>query len=263
MATLMNKRKIAAVSRDTPGMRVPRRFSHRTRLNRKWLKNTSPMFLRRSKGGQLKKLSNEFGRKEYRILGALSKLDKFLLNPQTRNCSVVVLGTSRNSNSENREPTGDRSLNDPCPEARFSSHLSGNLKISEVEDYPHMVTEVHEDIHYRPHMVTGIQEEISYCSPRSSSGKQKKARSTSQPQFSVRTPLRQLKQTRFCWHFNNWRRTVNQRISTITSTESRNCPNPSQRQCSHLMENQRNSNCLKICCKHIWTSTTNWQKKSK
>ena len=134
MATLMNKRKIAAVSRDTPGMRVPRRFSHRTRLNRKWLKNTSPMFLRRSKGGQLKKLSNEFGRKEYRILGALSKLDKFLLNPQTRNCSVAVLGTSRNSNSENREPTGDRSLNDPCPEARFSSHHSGNLNSS---DYPH------------------------------------------------------------------------------------------------------------------------------
>ena len=32
-------------------------------------------------------------------------------------------------------------------------------------------------------MVTGVQEEIPYCSPGTSSGKQKKARSPSQPQF--------------------------------------------------------------------------------
>ena len=33
------------------------------------------------------------------------------------------------------------------------------------------------------HVVTGVQEQIPYCSPGTSSGKQKKARSTSQPQF--------------------------------------------------------------------------------
>ena len=33
-------------------------------------------------------------------------------------------------------------------------------------------------------MVTGVQEEIPYCSPGSSSGKQKKAHFTNQPQFS-------------------------------------------------------------------------------
>ena len=32
-------------------------------------------------------------------------------------------------------------------------------------------------------MLTGVQEEITYCSPSTSSGKQKKTRSTSQPQF--------------------------------------------------------------------------------
>ena len=84
-----------------------------------------------------KKLSKEFSRTESRILGALSKLDDFLLNPQVRTCSVAVLGTSRNSNSENREPTGDRSLDDPCPEVRYPSHHSGNLNSPEVEDYPH------------------------------------------------------------------------------------------------------------------------------
>ena len=38
-------------------------------------------------------------------------------------------------------------------------------------------------------MVTGVHEEIMYCSPSTSSGKQKKNRSTSQPQFrSENTP---------------------------------------------------------------------------
>ena len=46
-----------------------------------------------------------------------------------------------------------------------------------------------EEVRHRPHMVTGIQEEIPYCSPVTSSGKQKKARSTSQPQLrSENTP---------------------------------------------------------------------------
>ena len=64
----------------------------------------------------------EFSRMESLILGALSKLAELLLNPQVRTCSVAVPGLSRNSDSETREPTGDRSPNDPCPEAMFSSH---------------------------------------------------------------------------------------------------------------------------------------------
>ena len=52
-----------------------------------------------------------------------------------------------------------------------------------------MIAGVREEIRYRPHMVTGIQEDISYCSPGTSSGKQKKTRSTSQPPFrSENTP---------------------------------------------------------------------------
>ena len=122
-----------------------------------------------------KKFSKEFSRTESRILGALSKPDEFLLNPEVWTFSVAVSGTTRNSDSENREPTGDRSLNDPCPEAVFSSHHSVNLNSSEPEG--------------SHHMVRGVQEEISYCSPGISSRKQKKARPTSQPQFrSENTP---------------------------------------------------------------------------
>ena len=52
-----------------------------------------------------------------------------------------------------------------------------------------MATRVEEEICYRPHIVTGFQEVIPYCSPGTPSGKQKKARSTSQPHFgSENTP---------------------------------------------------------------------------
>ena len=143
---------------------------------------------------------------ESRILGALSKLDEFLLNPQVRTCSVFQ-GASRNANSESREIHRDRSSTDPYPEGGYFPHHSGQLNSSEAdmvtEPYPHMVTGATGEIRHYPHMVTGAteeighnphattatQEEIPYCSHTTSSGKQKKARSTSQPQFrSENTP---------------------------------------------------------------------------
>ena len=138
-------------------------------------------------------------------MGALSKLDEFLLNPQVRTCSVAAHRTSRNSNSENRETHGDRSLNDSDPEVGYFPHHSGQLNSPEAEtnslmvaedyshmvtgNYSHMVTGGPEDIRHNPHATTATQEEIPYCSPNTSSGKQKKARSTSQPHFrSENTP---------------------------------------------------------------------------
>ena len=112
--------------------------SHRTHLVRGWLKSTSPKSLKKLKGGSLKEVSQEFSRTESRILGFLSKLDLFLLNPQNRTCSVVVPGTSRNNNSENREPTRDRSLNDPCPEVLFSACHTSNLNESDQEETHHI-----------------------------------------------------------------------------------------------------------------------------
>ena len=66
---------------------------------------------------------------------------------------------------------------------------------------PHMVTGVTGETRQHPHMT---QEEIPYCSTSTTSGKQKKARSTSQPQFRSENTLRHLRQTRFCWPCNNW-----------------------------------------------------------
>ena len=52
-----------------------------------------------------------------------------------------------------------------------------------MEDHPHMATGVTKQFRNRPQMVTRLQEDIPYCSPGVSSGKQKKTRSTSHPQF--------------------------------------------------------------------------------
>ena len=113
MATLRNKRKLAAVSREAPeGSRSSRGWNVLDpELTQDYISQVSEEI----EGRVTKKLSKEFNKTESRILGALLKLDEFLLNPQVRTCSVIQ-GASRNANSENRESHGDRSSNDLYPE---------------------------------------------------------------------------------------------------------------------------------------------------
>ena len=87
-----------------------------------------------------KKLSQAFSRTVSHILGALSKLDKFLLNPQVRTCSANVPGKSWNNDSENWEPTGDRSLNDLYPEVEFSVRHASTSVDSNREETSHKLT---------------------------------------------------------------------------------------------------------------------------
>ena len=105
----------------------------------------------------------------------------------------------------------DDTMSDPHPEAGlFRSQTTQNSGqevgpymvtgvIEETHDIPYMVTgatkrhemvtRVTEEVRNGRDMVTAVQEEIFYCSYGISSGKQKKARSTSQPQFrSENTP---------------------------------------------------------------------------
>ena len=190
METLRNKRKVAAVSRETPeGNRGSR---GRNVLDPDLTQDYISQVSEEIEGRVTKKLSKEFNKRESRIFGALSKLDEFLLNPQVRTCSVVQ-GATRNANSENRETHGDLSSNDPYPEGGYFHHHSGQLNSPEAdmvtEPYSHMVTGATEEVHHNSHTVTATQEEIPYCSPTTSSGKHKEARSTSQPRFrSENTP---------------------------------------------------------------------------
>ena len=195
MATLRNKRKLTAVSRETPeGSRSSR---GQNVLDPELTQDYISQVSEEIEGRVTKKLSKEFNKTESHILGALLRLDEFLLNPKVRTCSVAVQGTSRNTNSGNREIHGDRSSNDPYPEMGYFPRHTGNLNSPETEanshmmteNYPHLVTGATEDIRHNPHTMTATQEEIPYCSPNTTSGKQKKARSTSQPQFcSENTP---------------------------------------------------------------------------
>ena len=132
-------------------------------------------------GRVTKKLSQDFSRTENRILGALARLDDFLMNPLLQGHSGKTPETSRNMFSINQGTNEHDSQSNPHPEA--------GLLISGREDRHDMATGVQRECTQAHDMVTGVHEEVMYCSPNTSSGKQKKNRSTSQPQFrSENTP---------------------------------------------------------------------------
>ena len=135
MTTLKNKRKLAAVSRETPEGSKSSRAQNV--LDPESAQDYISQVSEEIEGRVTKKLSKEFSKTESRILGALSKLDEFLLNPQVWTCSVAVPGTSRSKISENRETTGDCSSNDPYPEVGFFSHHSVQLNSPETENNAH------------------------------------------------------------------------------------------------------------------------------
>ena len=114
-----------------------------------------------------KMLSQEFSRTEKRTLGALARLDDFLMN------RLIQTETSRNAMSTSQGTNEDDSQNDPQPEAGvFHNQMTQNFGPEDGHD-----------------MVTDVHEEVTYCSTSTSSPKQKKNRSTSQPQFhSENTP---------------------------------------------------------------------------
>ena len=236
MATLRNKRKLAAVTREIQDENPRNGQSRNTsvpRINEGYLTQLSEEI----EGRITKKLSREFSRIESRISDALSKLDEVLSNQQIQTHSKTVPGTFRNTNVENQGTNEDDSQSDPHPEGGlFRSQTTQNSGpeaghymvtgvIEETHDGPymvtgatreirqcrdmvtgvtgeicqcrHMLTGIQGEIRYRPDMVTGdseevhndhdmvtaVQEEIPYYSSGISSGKQKKVRCTSQPQF--------------------------------------------------------------------------------
>ena len=87
-------------------------------------------------GRATKKLSQEFSKTESRILGALSKLDEFLLNRQVRTFFGTVPRTLRNYDVKNQEPSGDRSQKNPHPEGELSACAASNLTDSDLNETP-------------------------------------------------------------------------------------------------------------------------------
>ena len=68
-------------------------------------------------GRVTKRLSKEFSRTENRILGALARLDDFLMNQLLQGHSGTTPEASRNALSTSQGTNEDDSQNDPHPEA--------------------------------------------------------------------------------------------------------------------------------------------------
>ena len=92
MTTLRNKRKLAAVSREAS--EVTRSSRTQSLLDPDLTQDYISQVSEEIEGRVTKKLSKEYNRTESRILGDLSKLEEFLLNPQVsdllRRCSGNV-----------------------------------------------------------------------------------------------------------------------------------------------------------------------------
>ena len=127
------------------------------------------------KGRVFRKLSQEFSITENRILDALARLDDFLMNPLLQGHSGTTPETSRNVLSMNQGTNEDDSQSNPHPVAAPLN--SGR------EDRHDKAMGVLRECEVGQDMVTGVHKEVTYCSPSTSSGKQRKNRSTSQPQF--------------------------------------------------------------------------------
>ena len=137
-------------------------------------------------GRVTKRLSKEFSRTENRILGALARLDNFLVIPLLPSHFGTTPEPSRNALSTSQGTNEDDSQNDPHPEAGL---FHGQMTQNSGPEYDHdMATGATEQICNR-HDMTRVHKEVTYCSPCTSSEKQKQNRSTSQPQFrSQNTP---------------------------------------------------------------------------
>ena len=126
MATLRKKPKLAGLTRETQEEHPKNGQSRNTsvpRINEEYLTQISEEI----EGRVTKKLSQEYSRTEFCILGVLSKLDEFLLKQQIRTHSGTVPETIRNTNLDNQGTNEDNSESDPHPEAGlFRSQTTQN-----------------------------------------------------------------------------------------------------------------------------------------
>ena len=132
MASFRNKRKLSAVSRET---QVYPRISQSQNTPAPGItEEYLAQIFEEIEGRVTKKRSLEFSRTESRILGALSKLDNFLMNPQVQTFCGTVPATFRNADVENQDPSGDRSQNNPHPEVEFSGCRASSLTDSDPDE---------------------------------------------------------------------------------------------------------------------------------
>ena len=114
--TTRNKRKLAALNKenceDHPTSNLAQNSSA-SRSQEDYITQVSEEI----EGRVTKRLSKEFSRTENRILGALARLDNFLMNLLLPGGSGTTPDPSRNALSIGQGTNEDDSQNDPHPEA--------------------------------------------------------------------------------------------------------------------------------------------------
>ena len=118
MATVINKRKSAALNNESCEEQFRRNLSQTSKVPRSQ-EGYITQFSDKIEQRLTKKLSQEFSETRNRILGALSRHDDLLMNPQIHGHSATAPETSRNTYGMNRERmrTTDDSQSYPHPGA--------------------------------------------------------------------------------------------------------------------------------------------------
>ena len=94
MAT-RNKRKIPALNKENCEEHPRSNFAQNSNVPRSQ-EDCITQVSEEIEGRVTKKLSQEFSRTENSVLGALARLDDFLMNPLLQGCSGTIPETSRN-----------------------------------------------------------------------------------------------------------------------------------------------------------------------
>ena len=123
MATLRNKKKLAALNKEKCEEHPRSNLEQNSNVPRSQ-EDYITQLSEEIEGRVTKKLSQEFSRTENRILGALARLDDFLINPLLQGYSGTAPETSRNAFSTNQGTNEDDSKSDPHPEAGLFRSLT-------------------------------------------------------------------------------------------------------------------------------------------
>ena len=119
MAT-RNKRKLAALNKENCEEHPRSNFVQNSNALRS-MEDYITQVSEEIEGRVIKKMSQEISGTENRILGALARLDDFLMNPLLHGHSGTTPETSRNMFSINQGTNEDDSQSNPHPEAGLLS----------------------------------------------------------------------------------------------------------------------------------------------
>ena len=114
--TTRNKRKLAALNKENCEEHPRSNLAQNSSAPRSQ-ENYITQVSEEIEGRVTKRLSKEFSRTENRILGALARLDDFLMNPLLPGYSGATPEPTRSALGNNQGTNEDDSQNDPHPEA--------------------------------------------------------------------------------------------------------------------------------------------------